>query len=132
MADRMPLIYIAGPFRAANGLDLHRNICEAEALGYRVAELGAVPVIPHTMYRHFDRTLDDQFWLNGTLELLRPCHAAVFSARWTSSAGSRGEHRFCEQEGIEFFGVAHLERPAPSAPCAVEQWILDWKARIHA
>ena len=57
-----------------------------------VAEAGAAPLCPHTMFRYFDGTLNDDFWLKATLELLRRCDAIVMLPTWRSSSGARGEH----------------------------------------
>jgi hypothetical protein len=57
------------------------------------------------MYRFYDRTLSDQFWLEATLDLLRMCHAVVFTARWKGSAGARGEEAEARRLGLPRFFV---------------------------
>lgn len=98
-----PLIYVAGPFRASNAWLVEKNIRRAEELGMRVAELGGTPVIPHTMYRFWNGTLTDEFWLSATLDLLRRCDAAVFTENWESSSGARGELAECKKLGFSYF-----------------------------
>jgi hypothetical protein len=87
----LPLIYIAGPFRGPTPLDVRRNVEAARDLGLRVAQAGGSPVIPHTMTADFDKQLDDQFWLDGTMELLRRCDAIVLTNNWAWSTGARAE-----------------------------------------
>ena len=118
----LPLIYIAGPFRGATPYDVHRNVCEAESLGLTVARLGGYPVIPHTMTQHFDKQLDDQFWLNGTLELLRVCHAVVATHRWEQSHGAKAEIADATARGIPVF-YSELESFAVVFP----EWVQAWK-----
>ena len=84
----MRLIYIAGPFRGKNPWDVHCNVHEAEMLGLEVAKLGAYPVIPHAMTRHFDKLLTDEFWLQGTLEMMKRCDGLITTSRWKDSNGA--------------------------------------------
>ena len=88
----LPLIYIAGPFRGPTPLAVRRNVEAARDLGLRVAEAGGYPVIPHTMTSEFDKLLTDEFWLQGTMEMLRRCDGIVLSPTWESSSGARAEH----------------------------------------
>lgn len=87
----MKIIYIAGPFRGENAWQVEQNIREAEKLGFWVANQGAMPLIPHTNTRFFDGTLSQNFWLDGTLELLRRCDAMVMTPLWRSSSGACSE-----------------------------------------
>ena len=107
----MKRVYIAGPFRGPDAWAVECNIREAEALGFRVASMGAVPVIPHAMFRFFDRTLTDQFWIDATLELLRACDTIVLTPRWEMSAGARGELNEARTRGLPVF-FAPGELPA--------------------
>lgn len=112
----MPMrkVYIAGPFRGATPWAVECNVREAEVLALQVAQLGAVPVCPHTMTRFFDKTLPDQFWIEATLELLRMCQAVVFTPRWESSSGARGEEVEARRLGLPRF-VAPADIPALAA-----------------
>ncbi len=88
---RLPLIYIAGPFRGPTPLDVRRNVERARDLGLLVTQAGAYPVIPHTMTAEFDKQGEDQFWLDGTMEMLRRCDAIVLTEDWERSTGARTE-----------------------------------------
>jgi len=87
----MKLIYVAGPFRAKDRWQQAKQIRHVEDVGFLLAELGAVPVMPHTMFGNWDGTLNDRFWLDATLDLLRRCDGAVFVDGWEKSEGCRGE-----------------------------------------
>ena len=87
----IPLIYIAGPFRGPTPLDVRRNVEAARDLGMAVAQAGAYPMIPHTMTADFDKQLSDEFWLTGTLEMLKRCDAIVSTANWEQSKGAVAE-----------------------------------------
>ena len=104
----MKLIYIAGPFRAKSGWEVEHNIREAEELALIVAETGAVPVCPHTMYRFFNGVLPDQFWLDATLDLLRKCDAILLVPRWRESQGAKGERDEAMSLGIPVFNVVMM------------------------
>jgi nucleoside 2-deoxyribosyltransferase len=87
----LKLVYIAGPFRGATPYAVKCNIDHAEALGLKVAHLGAYPVIPHTMTAHFDKQLTDEFWLAGTLALMEKCDALILTDNWRTSSGATAE-----------------------------------------
>jgi hypothetical protein len=104
----MRLVYIAGKFRGSNAWEIACNVHEAEAAAIRVAELGGMPVVPHSLGQHLAGTLDEKFWLAGTLLLLSRCDGILLLPSWTESAGAKAECKFAEQHGIERWGIAHL------------------------
>ncbi len=87
------LVYIAGPFSAPTREGVEANIAAAVALGIEVAKLGAMPVIPHanTAHPEFERVQPYQFWIGGTMALLRACGACAMVQRWEHSSGAKGE-----------------------------------------
>lgn len=107
----MKLFYIAGPFRGPTPWAGENNIREVETLGLLVANAGGVPIIPHAMYRFFDKALPDQFWIEATADLLMRCDALVLHPSWQKSAGSRAElelaqkHRFPVLDFAKFVPV---------------------------
>jgi hypothetical protein len=103
----MKHIYIAGPYRGEDSWQVEQNIRVAEGLGFLVAEEGAVPVIPHTMYRHFNGTLGDDFWLRATLSLLKRCDAMLLCPGWRNSEGSIAEHE--NFDGPQFESLVDLK-----------------------
>jgi len=111
----MKVIYIAGPFRAPTGWKVEQNVRRAEECGFRVAQLGGMPLIPHTNTRFFNGELTDQFWLDGTLELLKRCDAVMLVDGWTSSTGARGEFDYAQANGIPCF-VSYTE---------LEEWLSE-------
>lgn len=102
----MKTVYIAGPFRAATAWGIENHIREAERWGLNVARLGAIPVIPHSMYRFFHGSLPDAFWIEATLTLARKCNGILIvdyreSSCWRQSVGTVKEHD----------EMRHLKRP---------------------
>jgi hypothetical protein len=87
----MKVVYVAGKYRGANRWEVEDNVHAAEHVGIEVARLGAMPLIPQANTRNFDGTLDDDFWLNGTLELMERCDAVMLVKNWRESAGARAE-----------------------------------------
>lgn len=90
---RLPMIYIAGPFRGATPLDVRRNIERARDVGIAVATAGGYPMIPHTMTGDFDKQLTDDFWLQGALQMLTLCDGMVLTSDWERSTGARAEFK---------------------------------------
>lgn len=102
------LVYVAGPYRGINAWDVEKNIRVAEEVGMAVARTGAIPLIPHTMYRYWDGTLSDEFWLKCGLRLLEPCKAIVLCPGWKKSSGTLGERRRSEELGQDLFFASFL------------------------
>jgi hypothetical protein len=87
----MKVVYIAGKFRGADAWEVHQNVQEALIVAFEVAAIGAMPLTPHANTFCFDGTLTDQFWLEGTLELLRRSDAVMTVWNWESSSGAKAE-----------------------------------------
>lgn len=114
----IPVVYVAGKFRGRDPWEVHRNVCEAELWAFDVAQLGAMPLCPHTNTAHFDGTLSAEFWLEGTLELLRRCDAVFATPNWTRSAGARAEVADALTRNVPVF----------ASRAGLGEWILAWKA----
>ena len=99
----MKIVYIAGKFRGANAWEVHKNVQEALKVGFDVACLGAMPLIPHSNTQPFDGTLSDVFWLDGTLEILRRCDAVMTVGNWINSTGAKAEVEQAKKLGIQVF-----------------------------
>lgn len=91
MDKSMKVVYIAGPFRGETAWDVAENVRAAERVALEVAKLGAMPLCPHANSAHFHGQLDDQFWVDGTMELLKRCDAVMTTRDWERSTGARGE-----------------------------------------
>lgn len=100
---KIKIVYIAGKFRAKDGWELANNIRRAEEVGYFVACLGAMPLIPHANTHVFDRTLSDEFWLRGTLELLERSDAVMTVPNWVESQGAKAEVDYAREHNIPVF-----------------------------
>jgi hypothetical protein len=85
------VVYVAGPFRAPNSWEVEKNVRSAEEASFLLAKHGATPICPHTMFRHFDKALPDEVWLEVSSDLLRRCDAAVFLDGFESSEGCQRE-----------------------------------------
>ena len=99
----MRAVYIAGPFRGVNAWTIEQNIHRAEALAAQVCRLGVLAVCPHTMFRNFQGLLQDAFFLDATLELMRRCDAVVLTDDWEQSGGARCEVVEAGLQGLPVF-----------------------------
>lgn len=97
------VVYIAGPFRDHTAWKVEQHVRLAEDLSYAVAQLGAMPLCPHTNTRYSHGTLTEQFWLDGTLELLSRCDAVIVTGDWKQSEGARAEVIAARQLSIPVF-----------------------------
>ena len=95
------LVYIAGPYRAPTTWGIQKNIHNARLWGVVVARAGAYPMIPHSNTAHFDGAVDgDDFWLQGTLEMMRRCDGVLLIDGWMRSTGACEEERQAAALGI--------------------------------
>lgn len=111
----MKVIYIASKYRDENAWQVEQNIRYAERLAYAVAELGVrlgerhntepvcVPLCPHSMTRFFDGTLNGQYWIDATLELMHRCDA-VLVGNQEGSEGTLGEIEDAMKSDMPVFG----------------------------
>mgnify|MGYP001163267039 FL=1 len=97
---KMKVVYIAGPFRASDAWGVHSNVHRAECAAREVARLGAMPLPPHSIGAHMDGTESAQFWLAGTLELMRRCDAVLVLPGYSFSEGTQGEIAEAERLGL--------------------------------
>ncbi len=103
----MKVVYVAGPYRALTPWQVECNVREVERWGLEIAKLGAMPLMPHANTRFFNGLLTSEFWLEGTLELLKRCDAGFFIPGWRASSGSCTEWDWCDRSGKHRF--EHLE-----------------------
>ena len=94
------LIYIAGPFRGETAWRIAENVHEAEKVGFMVASIGYMPVIPHSMTGSFHGTVTDSFWLAGTLQLMTRCDGVLMMEKWRESEGANLEHFRAKEIGL--------------------------------
>lgn len=85
------VVYIAGPYRAPTNYEVEQNVREAEALILPLASAGFTPLCPHSMFRFFHGTMDDQYWLDATLYLLGRADCVLLVPGWEASVGTRRE-----------------------------------------
>ena len=81
---------------------------------------------PHTNTAHFDGELTAQFWLDGTLEMMKRCDGAIFIPRWQVSSGARAEFKACEELGIPTLDCASHFLDIQSD----QNHLADWIARL--
>lgn len=121
----MPVVYVAGPFRAKDGWMIAENVHRAEAAGRRIASIGAMPLVPHAIGAKMHGTESDAFWLEGTKELLRRCDFVLVLPGYENSQGSIGE--IAEAERCEIPVVMPL-RDSPDFAC-LQRMIKDSEAQ---
>lgn len=101
--NHRPIIYVAGAYRGPHAYAIELNVRLAEDAGLRLAEIGAVPLIPHTMYRFFQGALPDTFWLPATLDLLRRSDAVLLLRNFRESIGALAERTEAERCSLPIF-----------------------------
>lgn len=108
----MRLVFIAGKFSGENAWQVACNVHAAEGAALRVAQLGGMPVVPHSLGRNMAGTLAEEFWRAGCLELLGRCDGILLLPSWSSSPGAGAEARHADAHGIRRWGIGHLNAAA--------------------
>jgi len=108
-ASSKPLVYVAGPYRAATSEGVRFNVDRAVSVAKHLLVLGYSALCPHTMmdgWQRDDELTDTHFLANG-LELLRRCDAVfVFAVGiwregyWVVSEGTVAEAEEAARRGI--------------------------------
>lgn len=102
----MPVVYVAGPYRATTRAGVNLNIQSARQTGLHCCHKGWSPVIPHANTGGLDvaePSLADDFWLAATIELMRRCDAVVLCPGYTRSCGTIAEMVEAKRLGIPVF-----------------------------
>ena len=115
----LPVVYIAGPYRAATPWRVQANIRAAQEAALTVWKLGAVALCPHGNTGQFEGECPDDVWLRGDLELLRRCDAVLMLEHWQLSEGAKEEHRVAADLGLPIF--------YDTASGVLRGWVADWK-----
>jgi hypothetical protein len=97
------LIYIAGRYRGKNSNEIWHNIMAARERAEIIAEHGDMPVVPHLNTMFMDGIQDDQFWLDGTMELMRRCDAVWAMPNWKKSEGAKQEIKEAKKLNLPIF-----------------------------
>lgn len=117
----MPVIYVAGKYRAATPWQVLDNIRTAQEASLQIWKMGGVALCPHSNTGLFQGECDDDVWLRGDEELLRRCDAVYLLPRWEESQGASSEHALALNLGLPTF--ESLGR--------LRGWIEEWK-RVSA
>lgn len=124
MSLRLPVVYIAGPYRARTTWRIQQNIRAAQETALRVWKIGAVALCPHANTALFDGEADDSVWLDGDLELLRRCDAVVMVNGWEQSQGATSERDFAKELKLPVFDPDNFGVNYP----LIKDWVTAWKA----
>lgn len=99
-----PLLYLAGPYRAGHDRTIDDNIASARRHARHIARIGVhYPVTPHLNTAHFDGLASDDFFINGTMELMLRCDAVLMLPGWESSEGAEGEATMAAKRAMMVF-----------------------------
>lgn len=126
MISRMPIVYIAGPYRGAHECIVYRNIARAREAAELVWRSGGVALCPHLNSAFMGGIVPDETFLEGDLLLIERCDAVFAIHGWRDSVGAKGEvehakkQRFIRifedevalRKWMSEFRIASLTRPS--------------------
>jgi hypothetical protein len=109
----MKLIYVAGPYRSPDGENgVFENIMAARTVATKMAKVAKLanwggetffPVVPHLNTMFMGGVREDQYWLDGDMELLRRCDGVLLMNGWEKSSGAIAEKAEAERLGLPVF-----------------------------
>lgn len=114
---RLPLVYVAGPYRSDTEWGVIQNIRNAEFWALELWTLGIPAICPHKNTAGFGGACDDTVWLAGDLEMMRRCDAVYAIPGWEDSAGATAE--VIEAHAINLPVLTRLD--------AARQWAAEWR-----
>jgi hypothetical protein len=103
---RLPVVYIAGPYRAATQAGIELNIQAARSMGLQAIRRGWSPIIPHCNFALLDLVdpaIGDSFWLAATMEHMRRADVVLLVPGWENSTGTQAEVREARRLNIPVF-----------------------------
>jgi len=112
-----PVVYVAGPYRAATPETVKLNVARAEKVAQDLLWRGYNVICPHTMMHGWENSdLGDEDFLRNGLALLARCDAVYVVARaartsdgaWFVSEGTRAEIGLAQRRGIPCFETVEL------------------------
>lgn len=107
------LCYIAGSYRGKTIYETKKNIERAENLAEELAIFtkNVYPVTPHCNTRFWEGLRDEEFFIEGTKELMRRCNCVLIVPKSENSVGTQGEIEEAERLGIPVFhNIVALEK----------------------
>ena len=116
----MKLCYIAERYRADTREGVELNIMAAKFFGVLVSERGYFPMIPHLNTGGFEHLIGakDDFYLQGTMEVMRRCDVTFMMPGWMESEGALVEEREAKQIMPIYYDIYSMPRQ--------KGWPLDW------
>lgn len=109
---RLPVVYVAGPYRAETPAGIELNIAAARAMGLQAIRRGWSPIIPHCNCALLDLvapSIGDAFWLAATMELMRRADVVLLIPGWENSSGTQAEVREAKRLNIPVLTLGQLE-----------------------
>jgi len=101
--SKIPVVYVAGPYRADNNWEIEQNIRRAETLALEVWRAGGAAICPHANTRFYQGAAPDDVWLDGDLAQLARCDAVLVVPNYGASKGTIAEIQFARERGIPVF-----------------------------
>lgn len=105
----MPVVYVAGPYRASTPEGVQLNIQAASHVGQLACRKGWVPIVPHLSLARFDMltSLGDQFFRDAAMELLTRADAVVLAPGWQHSEGTKADLAKADALGLPIYRSEH-------------------------
>ena len=105
---RVKLVYVAGRYSASSDRTVEENVEAARAVARLVVAAHPLlfPVVPHQLNAGVEDLGDYEWWLAGTLELMRRCDAVVMVPGWEGSRGACAEREEAHRLGLPVFDAS--------------------------
>ena len=126
-AEKMKVVYVAGPYTAATEELKQVNIRMASITARELWANGCSVICPHLNTRDFElapetSSLSHNVWIEGDLAIIARCDAVVLLPGWEGSHGARQEVLYALQKGKPVYHSQRME----------ELWQMDISASRRA
>ncbi len=100
---KIPVIYVAGPYRSPTEWGVYQNIRSAEKVSLEIWKMGGAAICPHKNTEMFGGAAEDSVWLEGDMAILSLCHAIYAMPTWKQSTGAIAELKLAKNLDIPIF-----------------------------
>lgn len=95
---KIPMIYVAGPVRAASSWERALNVHRAQLCALKIQKHGAATFLPHTEFGPFTGEWSEDYVLEMCKAVISRCDAIFIVSGWEQSEGTKVEIAFAKEQ----------------------------------
>lgn len=107
------VVYLATPYYGKDGSKIKENVNNAEKACVILWKLGYAAIPPHVLTKDIakDISMDNSYFYDFCLSILKKCDVALFLYDWKDSIGCKMEHVFAKSLNIPtYYSIDELNK----------------------